>query len=112
LCPGFVQTRIHESHRNKPVRYGAGGTQVGVGTTREETAAMVLAGIPTEPVGARVVEAGKDNDLYIFTHPEFRPAVQARFDRILEGFDKAERSKALADLPKRELTSLIQQQQK
>jgi NAD(P)-dependent dehydrogenase (short-subunit alcohol dehydrogenase family) len=112
LCPGFVQTRIHESHRNKPVRYGEGDTvQVGVGETREQAAAMVLAGIPTEPVGNRVVEAIKDNDLYIFTHPEMKPAVEMRFANIMAAFEKSERSKALAGLPKRDMASLLQLQQ-
>ncbi len=112
LCPGFVQTRIHESQRNKPVRYGSGDTvQVGVGDTREQAAAMVMAGIPTEPVGNRVVEAIKDNDLYIFTHVEMRPAVEMRFANILAAFDKSAKSKALSGLPKRDMTSLSQLQQ-
>lgn len=110
LCPGFVQTRIHESYRNKQSRYGGPDTvQVGLGDTRAQTAAMVNAGIPIEPVARRVVEAIKDNDLYIFTHPEFRAAVQARFANIMAGFDKADESKALSELPKRELTSFVQQ---
>ena len=105
LCPGFVQTRIHESYRNKPTRYGsADPVEVGIGNTRAETAAMVMGGIPTEPVGNRVVEAIKDNDLYIFTHTEFRPAIEARFAAILAAFDKSEKSKALSVLPKREMT--------
>jgi NAD(P)-dependent dehydrogenase (short-subunit alcohol dehydrogenase family) len=110
LCPGFVQTRIHESFRNKPSRYGVQDTvSVGLGETRAQTAAMVNAGIPIEPVANRVVEAIKDNDLYIFTHPEFRAAVQMRFANIIAAFDKSDKSKALSVLPKRELTSLIQQ---
>lgn len=110
LCPGFVQTRIHESHRNKPARYGVQeSVQVGVGDTREQAAAMVLAGIPVEPVANRVVEAVKDNDLYIFTHPEFKAAVEMRFAGILSAFDKSAQSKALSSLPARELSSLIQQ---
>jgi NAD(P)-dependent dehydrogenase (short-subunit alcohol dehydrogenase family) len=110
LCPGFVQTRIHESFRNKQSRYGGpDSVQVGLGETRAQTAAMVNAGIPVEPVANRVVEAIKDNDLYVFTHPEFRAAVQARFDRIMAGFDKSEKSKALSALAKRELTSFVQQ---
>lgn len=110
LCPGFVQTRIHESHRNKPSRYGVqDSVQVGVGDTREQAAAMVLAGIPVEPVANRVVEAVKDNDLYIFTHPEFKAAVEMRFAGILSAFDKSAQSKALSSLPARELSSLIQQ---
>jgi len=110
LCPGFVQTRIHESFRNKQSRYGGPDTvQVGLGDTRAQTAAMVNAGIPIEPVANRVVEGIKDNDLYIFTHPEFRVAVQMRFANIMAAFDKSETSKALSVLPKRELASLSQQ---
>jgi NAD(P)-dependent dehydrogenase (short-subunit alcohol dehydrogenase family) len=105
LCPGFVQTRIHESSRNKPARYGATANATGL----SEAAAMVNAGIPIEPVANRVVEAIKDNDLYIFTHPEFRVAVQMRFANIMAAFDKSDGSKALSVLPKRELSSLMQQ---
>jgi NAD(P)-dependent dehydrogenase (short-subunit alcohol dehydrogenase family) len=107
LCPGFVQTRIHESHRNKPARYGSGETvQVGVGESRERTRELVMSGIPVEPVGNRVVEAIKDNDLYVFTHPEMRGIVEMRYHNILSAFDKAERSKALAGLPQRETPDL------
>lgn len=110
LCPGFVQTRIAESHRNKPARYGEqDSVQVGVGDTREQAAALVMSGIPVEPVGNRVVEAIKDNDLYIFTHVEFRAAVEMRFANILAAFDKSAQSKALSVLPKRELSTLAQQ---
>ncbi len=107
LCPGFVQTRIYDSFRNKPARYGAAdASTIGIGDTIRDTQTMVEAGIPTEPVGQRVVEAIKDNDLYIFTHTEFRGAVEARFAAILAAFDKSEKSKALSVLAKREMTTL------
>ncbi|MEQ1754162.1 MAG: SDR family NAD(P)-dependent oxidoreductase [Micropepsaceae bacterium] len=106
LCPGFVQTRIHESHRNKQAKYGAGDTvQVGLGDNQQQAAQMVNAGIPVEPVANRVVEAILDNDLYIFTHVEFKPLVEMRFARAMEAFDKSARSKALSVLVPRELTS-------
>ncbi|MBL9097074.1 MAG: SDR family NAD(P)-dependent oxidoreductase [Alphaproteobacteria bacterium] len=112
LCPGFVQTRIHESHRNKPTRYGGQETvQTGVGDTREQAAAMVMSGIPVEPVANRVVEAIKDNDLYVFTHVEFRAVVEARMRNILAAFDKSATSKALSGLAPRELSTLAQQSQ-
>ena len=107
LCPGFVQTRIYDSFRNKPARYGAPDpSPIGIGQTLADTESMVKAGIPTEPVGMRVVEAIKDNDLYIFTHVEFRAAVEARFAAIKAAFDKSEKSKALAALPTREMTAI------
>jgi NAD(P)-dependent dehydrogenase (short-subunit alcohol dehydrogenase family) len=111
LCPGFVQTRIYDSFRNKPARYGAADpSPIGVGQSLADTEAMVKAGIPTEPVGQRVVEAIKDNDLYIFTHTEFRPMVEARFAAIMAAFDKSEKSKALSVLAKREVTPLPRQE--
>jgi NAD(P)-dependent dehydrogenase (short-subunit alcohol dehydrogenase family) len=100
LCPGFVQTRIHESRRNRPDVYGADERQ-----NRSEvelvSAAAVQGGIPVGPVGGRVVEAVKDNDLYVFTHPEMKAATEARFQRILDAFDKSAGSAALSVLPER-----------
>ena len=96
LCPGFVQTRIHESRRNRPDAYGADGPDANQGL--EQTAVATSAvqnGIPVGPVGARVVEAIHDNDLYIFTHPDMRPFVEMRFARILEAFDKSAKSPSL-----------------
>jgi NAD(P)-dependent dehydrogenase (short-subunit alcohol dehydrogenase family) len=107
LCPGFVQTRIYDSFRNKPARYGAADpSPIGIGQTFADTEAMVKGGIPTEPVGNRVVEAIKDSDLYIFTHTEFRPMVEARFQALMAAFDKSEKSTALSVLAKREITPL------
>jgi NAD(P)-dependent dehydrogenase (short-subunit alcohol dehydrogenase family) len=112
LCPGFVQTRIHESERNKPTRYGSAATvHSALGTGREQAAQMVQSGIPVDPVGNRVVEAIKDNDLYIFTHVELKPFVEMRFNNILAAFDKSEKSKALGVLPKRDATTMLQQMQ-
>jgi NAD(P)-dependent dehydrogenase (short-subunit alcohol dehydrogenase family) len=110
LCPGFVQTKIHESERNKPSRYGSSSTvSSGLGDTKETAAQMVLSGIPVEPVGNRVVEAIKDNDLYIFTHVEMKPFVEMRFQNILAAFDKSAHSKALGVLPKRDASTMLQQ---
>ena len=94
LCPGFVKTRIHESRRNHPAAGGAGAP-----ATTEFDAQMtepVLSGIDVDVVAERVLEAVRDNDLYIFTHPEMRPAVEQRFAAILAAFDKAAASPSLA----------------
>jgi hypothetical protein len=42
-----------------------------------------------------VLEAIKANELYIFTHPEMKAAVDARFAAIDAGFKHAEESHAL-----------------
>lgn len=111
LCPGFVQTRIHESQRNKPARYGsAENVQLGLGESREQAAALVNSGIPVEPVANRVVEAIRDNDLYVFTHVEYRPLVEMRMQQALQAFDKSAKSKALSVLAQRELATALPQQ--
>lgn len=108
LCPGFVKTRIHESRRNRSDAYGA-DTRIVSPEGQAISGANVLGGIPTGPVAARVVEAVQGGELYVFTHPEFKVAVEARFQRILDAFDKAAASPALASLPKRDLPSVVQQ---
>jgi NAD(P)-dependent dehydrogenase (short-subunit alcohol dehydrogenase family) len=104
LCPGFVRTRINESERVRPGRYGKGPAR----SSEIKAAAdqMVQSGIPAEPVGARVVEAVKANELYIFTHIEMRALTEMRFEAIRKAWEACERSPALKGLPPRELGSL------
>jgi NAD(P)-dependent dehydrogenase (short-subunit alcohol dehydrogenase family) len=102
LCPGFVKTRIHESRRNRPAAYGP---DLRAGEPAGDPS-PVLNGIPVGPVAERVVEAVRDEELYIFTHPEFRGAVEARFGRILAAFDAAAASPALASLGQRQAPQL------
>ncbi|MGC1302723.1 MAG: SDR family NAD(P)-dependent oxidoreductase [Caulobacteraceae bacterium] len=96
LCPAFVSTRIHESERNRPAD---------LAVERQPSEAMqaamrelVTSGIPADSVAERVMEAIEGGEFYIFTHPDTRPAVEQRFQRIRAAFDAAERSPALAGL--------------
>lgn len=95
LCPGFVKSRIHESARNKPSAYGSGPVGSGLGQSETEAAQMVLSGIDSSVVGARVVEAIRNNESYIFTHPEMKAFVEMRFAAILSAFDQAAQSPAI-----------------
>jgi NAD(P)-dependent dehydrogenase (short-subunit alcohol dehydrogenase family) len=87
LLPGFVRTRTAESARNRAARYGK-RTEVPAGATTSH-AALVRAGIDPQEVARRVMTAIRDNDLYVFTHPEYRSSVEERFRNILAAFDKA-----------------------
>jgi NAD(P)-dependent dehydrogenase (short-subunit alcohol dehydrogenase family) len=96
LCPGFVRTRIHESGRARPERFGGQGeVDPGVGATLREAAENVLHGIDPEIVGARVIEAVKAGELHIFTHPAMRDFVEARFQTIRSAFDASSSSPVL-----------------
>lgn len=95
LCPGFVRTRIHESGRARQDKYGGAGEVDALGNGPSEAAEAVLSGIEPDVVGQRVLEAVKAGETYIFTHPNMREFVQARFAGIMAGFDAADRSAAL-----------------
>ncbi len=94
LCPGFVSTRIHESGRNRPQELASSRTESDASASAMRD--LVMNGISAETVGERVAEAVARDEFYIFTHPDMRPLVEARFARIMEAFDAAERSPALA----------------
>jgi len=86
LCPGFVRTRIAEAGRSRPARYGAHVASPRTAAVTE----LVRAGMDPKAVADRVLAAIRDDELYIFTHSDYRPAVEARFARILAAFDRAE----------------------
>lgn len=109
LCPGFVKTRIHESVRNKPAKYASPAAPELPNDRTAMAAMMVNNGIAVEPVANRVVEAIHDNDLYIFTHVEFRALVEARMNNALAAFDKSARSKALSVLKARDIDKMLGQ---
>ena len=80
LCPGFVQTRIHEADRNRPS--GPGNTEMGPGgfSFLKEG---VESGMPPAQVAQVVVDGVRNDRFYLFTHPEMRSMVEARFAEIL-----------------------------
>jgi NAD(P)-dependent dehydrogenase (short-subunit alcohol dehydrogenase family) len=84
LCPGFVQTRIAESDRNRPSWASAPDVE-DAAALREVIQAMVDGGIPPSVVADRVIDAVRTNTFYILTHPELNGAIQTRFTEIIEG---------------------------
>jgi NAD(P)-dependent dehydrogenase (short-subunit alcohol dehydrogenase family) len=92
LCPGWVDTRINESARNRPSRYGPAPQPPAAARERmAQVAELLRQGMKPDEVAARVMTAIRDNDLYVFTHPAMRGAVEDRFRRILAAYDKAAR---------------------
>lgn len=92
LCPGFIRTRIMESHRNLQGRYEGAMTRPSEQVLGEEVARTVLdriaGGIDPLYVGELVREGIEGDWPYIFTDTEFEPFIEARFAAIREGFDR------------------------
>jgi NAD(P)-dependent dehydrogenase (short-subunit alcohol dehydrogenase family) len=95
LCPGFVRTRIHESARTKQARFAGAEPESFAPERRELISKAIETGLDPDVVGARVVEAVRDNQLYIFTDPRFKDVVEMRFAAIRNGFEQAANSEAL-----------------
>lgn len=91
LCPGGVNTNIYEAPRNRPKRFGPQVSKVAFLDDPNE----LKKGLDPNVVGALVVEAIRENRLYIFTDPRFRKLVEKRYQRILQDFDWAANSQAL-----------------
>jgi len=109
LCPAFVKTRINLSARNKQSTYK--GESVKREATPQQAAMaaqmqkIIDNGLPVEIVGERVVEALNAKELYIFTHPNYRPSTQARAKAIDEAFERAAASPLLADVAGQDVIS-------
>ena len=89
LCPGVVRTNILESARNRHKRYGPATP---VDTTNPLYARFVehvRTGMDPAEAARRVMAAIRNDELYVFTHPEMRGAVEERHRAILAAFDRA-----------------------
>ena len=96
LCPAFVQTRIYDSERNRPEQYQSDDWDIMTESSFSKRAKhLVENGIEVSIVGKRVVEALNAGELYIFTHPNYRPFMQQQSAAIDAAFERAEKSPLL-----------------
>jgi len=94
LCPGYVRTRIGESGRNRPERYGPSPT-IDPGSAAAALVAHVAerlaAGLDPGNVAARVLAAIRNDELYVFTDPEMTAEAEERFATILAAMHRTQR---------------------
>jgi len=95
FCPGPVQTNIREGGRSRPDRYRDSGY---------EELERELEDRPNSPLwmdalecGERVLEGIRRDDLYIFTHREFREGADERFRAMLASFPDEPRDEERAE---------------
>lgn len=91
LCPFFVRTNIGDAGRNRQQRYGqVSAPEPGspAAAMLEEIRKQIAAGLDPADVAARVLAAIESDELYIFTHPNMREFVRARFAAIEVAMDQ------------------------
>ncbi len=88
FCPGLVNTNIGDSNRNRPSTFAESGFKPDpkmMARMREQM--KTLRGPPPgmDPLdaGRRVLNAMRNNDLYILTTPELEPDIAARGEAIV-----------------------------
>jgi NAD(P)-dependent dehydrogenase (short-subunit alcohol dehydrogenase family) len=85
FCPGPVQSNIRESARTRPEKYRRDS-----GFARQEQQLQARPNSPLwmDPVecGERILRGILRNDLYIFTHPEFKEGTADHFQAMLAAF--------------------------
>jgi NAD(P)-dependent dehydrogenase (short-subunit alcohol dehydrogenase family) len=93
LCPGFVDTNILYSDRNRPAEYADTSTpqtDPAAKALRERAAAeLKKSGLSPRVVGEQVLAAIRDERFYILTNPELNPVIEQRMQEILSGNNPA-----------------------
>ncbi len=91
LCPGWVNTRIGDSERNRPADLPGrlppeGMPEDGPGL-REVLNTFLQSGLDPADVADQVLDAILAKRFYILTHPEWNGMISARVERIVSGQD-------------------------
>jgi NAD(P)-dependent dehydrogenase (short-subunit alcohol dehydrogenase family) len=85
LCPGWVNTQLMDSERNRPAELlndqEPGPT---VEAFKETVRGLLVAGLTPEAVADHVFNAIRDEKFYILTHPDMKEAIRTRMEGILE----------------------------
>lgn len=106
FCPGGVRSNIREYEKTRPARFAAeqkapAGPPPRFSLTEDDRARLSALTASPDEVGELVLQGIRNNALYIFTAPEFRPGIAERFDAIFRalGHDKERENTALELIP-------------
>lgn len=87
LCPGFVPTRIADANRNRPQELlnAPGRDHQWSGHREPGNHPNLSEGILPADIAEFVIQAIRDERLYIITHTEYKQAIRARIDNMVDG---------------------------
>jgi short-subunit dehydrogenase len=85
LCPGWVQTRIDNSERNRLGKYLAEGPVDVPARVIAERRGLLAGGTPPSFVAASVLDAIRADQFYVLPHPEWMSLVRSPVEDIERG---------------------------
>lgn len=96
FCPGPVQSNIRESARTRPEKYKRNS---GLAAQEEQLLQRPNNPLWMDPLecGERILRGILRNDLYIFTHPEFKDGAAEHFEAMMAAFPDEPINTARAD---------------
>jgi NAD(P)-dependent dehydrogenase (short-subunit alcohol dehydrogenase family) len=96
LCPGPVKSELFETTAEvRPRRFAHTGSKPLLPPGMERTATAIFKTAPTgTEIGERVLKGIQRNDLYILTHGEMRPVMEARAAALLAALPREPVSEA------------------
>lgn len=83
LCPGFVDTNIDQSERNRPEHLEENNDLSGTEMGAEIMSAMLRQGKKPSEIAEIVFESIKANVFYILSHPAWDDTLRTHFENIL-----------------------------
>ena len=85
LCPGWVDTKIHESDRNRPKGPVSDADMDDTSKMMKAVVGEMLKdGLPPKEVAAMVFEGVKEKQFYILPHAHWKNHIEVRMEDILE----------------------------
>lgn len=106
LCPGFVNTNIFNSGRNRPAELA--NAEAPAAPTAEDEARLAMfqeilrQGMQPPEIADIVFDAIRADRLYILTHDHFAEMIRTRADNIVTGTNPVMGETALANLTKKD----------
>lgn len=86
LCPGMAATRIVQT----TAALRPAGAETGAAASTARAMGSVLAsGMAPEAIGERVLKAIREDEFYIFTHPEWRRLAEPQLREVLDAFGES-----------------------
>ena len=82
VCPGGVATRIADAERNRQAHYGGPATLEPI--PGENTPHDIL---QPDQMAQHVLSAIRDKRLYVLSHPDLQPPLEARYERLFASID-------------------------
>lgn len=108
FCPGLINSSIYESEKVRPSNLASPENTAKSQKTMDILPAVHKLGMSPEEVGEKVLAGIRRNDMYIFSHPEFKEEMQEIFDEILAALPNEEAPEARLAFEKTRRDSLKQ----